>query len=246
MPVVLLTLSSTSIDRVEGTDSGSVTEVNSDDRDTERMRATGSGWSTREKKDRLDSATRSQLLDAAKKVLEARGYARTTIADIAEEAGVSRATFYVYFASKAAVFAVLAENVRDAFLGAQELHGIDPDDPYAVAEATNAAYLDVYAENLSFMTVLRHQSLSDVEIRTLWNDIRSGPARRSARYIERLAKQGIAEPAAPPAVIAQASGAIVADLAAELVENPSRRAALVTHLTSMFLRLVGVTQPREA
>jgi AcrR family transcriptional regulator len=209
------------------------------------MGVTGPGWATREKKDRQDSATRSRLLDAAKQVLEERGYAATTVADITAAAGVSRATFYVYFASKEDVFSVLAEHVRDAFLAAQELHGIDRDDPYAVAEATNAAYLDVYAENLAFMTVLRHQSLSDADLHALWQQIRTEPIERSARYIRRLARRGWANPAAPPRVVAQASGAIVADLAAELVADPSRRSQIVAQLTAMFLRLVGVGEPQQ-
>ena len=207
------------------------------------MTVTGAGWATREKKNREDSATRSRLLDAAKQVLEEHGYAATTVADITTAAGVGRATFYVYFASKEDVFAVLAEQVRDAFLAAQELHGIDRDDPHAVAEATNAAYLDAYAENLAFMTVLRHQSLSDADLHALWQQIRTEPIERSARYIRRLTRQGRAHPAAPPRVVAQASGAIVADLAAELVDDPSRRPRIVAQLTSMFLRLVGVSEP---
>ena len=198
------------------------------------------GWSTREKKDRQDSATRMLLLDAAKRVLAERGYAHTTVADITAAADVGRATFYVYFASKQECFAVLARDVRDAFLAAQELHDIDPDDPYAVAEATNAAYLDVYAANLSFMTVLRHQSLVDPEITALWEEIRAHPTRRSARYIRRLVRAGVAEPAAPPEVVARSSGAIAAEMAAKLVADPSRRDELVAQLTAMFLRLVGV------
>lgn len=205
------------------------------------MTAARPGWSTREKKDRQDSATRALLLDAARKVLAERGYAHTTIAAITAEARVGRATFYVYFASKQECFAVLARDVRDAFLAAQDLSGIDADDPYAVAEATNAAYLDVYAANLSFMTVLRHQSLSDPEINALWEEIRAHPTRRTARYIRRLVRQGVAEPAAPPEVVARSSGALAAELAPRLVADPSCRPELVAYLTSMFLRLVGVT-----
>ena len=56
--------------------------------------------------------TRASLLNAAALVFARLGYARTTVADITAAADVSRATFYVYFASKAEVFAVVAAWVR--------------------------------------------------------------------------------------------------------------------------------------
>src|SRR5699024_1679828 len=89
-------------------------------------------WATRTKHDRADSTTRAVLLTAARRVFEHSGYARTTVARITEEAGVGRATFYVYFSSKEEVFSVLAEQVKDSFLAGQELNGIDADDPHAV------------------------------------------------------------------------------------------------------------------
>jgi AcrR family transcriptional regulator len=138
-------------------------------------------WATRVKHDRADSATRADLLQAARRVFERNGYARTTVAGITAEAGVGRATFYVYFASKEEVFAVLAEGVRDRFLASQELDGIDADDPCAVAGVTIRAFLDAYTENLAFVTVLQHQSLSDPEMSALWEEIHGLPRRRSAR-----------------------------------------------------------------
>src|SRR4051794_12975362 len=111
-------------------------------------------WAVREKLDRADSVTHNLLLDAAQRVFETKGFSLTTIAGITREAGVSRATFYVYFASKEQVFAVLAHRVRDRLVAAHELTGTDPDDPWAVATATTTAYLDAYADSLSFLTVL--------------------------------------------------------------------------------------------
>ena len=93
-------------------------------------------WSVRTGRDRLDSQTRAALIAAAKLTFSQLGYARTTVADITERAEVSRATFYVYFASKDDVFRVLTEQLRDAFLEAQEAHGADQDDPAAVAAAS--------------------------------------------------------------------------------------------------------------
>lgn len=199
-----------------------------------------SGWATREKLNREDSATRAALLGAARAVFERRGYARTTIADITTEAEVSRATFYVYFASKADVFAVLAEELRDRFVAAQELTGIDVDDPYAVLEATIAAYLDVYTENLVFITVLEHQSITEPAMYALWEEIHTRPQHRATRYIERLASHGIADPAAPAESVARATGGMIANSAALLLREPHRREDTVADLTAMYLRLLGL------
>jgi AcrR family transcriptional regulator len=43
---------------------------------------------------------RTQILDAAARVLAERGYHRTTVRDIAREAGVADGTIYLYFSSK--------------------------------------------------------------------------------------------------------------------------------------------------
>lgn len=52
---------------------------------------------------------REQLLDAARNVFAKRGYARSTVDDIALEAGVARGTFYLYFGDKRDVFAELID-----------------------------------------------------------------------------------------------------------------------------------------
>lgn len=183
---------------------------------------------------------RAELLVAARRVFERSGYARATIADITEQAGVSRATFYVYFASKPDVFAVLAQQVRDRFLAAQELTGLNADDPYEVAEATIARYLDAYAENLAFITVLEHQSITDTAMKALWQEIHSRPHRRSARYIQRLVDEGRADPAASADAVARAAGGMAAAFAPHLVNNPALRPQIVADLTAMFHRLLGL------
>src|SRR5690606_41572486 len=100
---------------------------------------TKKAWATREKRDRADSATRAALLAAARTVFERRGYARTTVAGITAEAGVGRATFYVYFASKAEAFAVPPEPVRDRLLARRDLFGVGAGHPAPGARAALSA-----------------------------------------------------------------------------------------------------------
>ena len=47
-------------------------------------------------------ATREQILDVAEELFHRIGYAKTTIADIAQEMGMSSANVYRFFPSKSA------------------------------------------------------------------------------------------------------------------------------------------------
>ncbi|WP_017606630.1 TetR/AcrR family transcriptional regulator [Nocardiopsis alkaliphila] len=199
-------------------------------------------WATRVEHDRVDSATRAVLLTAARRVFEDKGYARTTVAGITTEAGVGRATFYVYFADKEEVFAVLARQVRDRFVASQELDGVDADDPHAVAEATITAYLEAYDENLALVTVLRHQSLADPAMGELWEEIHGLPLRRSAHYTRRLVERGMASPAASPEAVARAAGGMVAAFAGQGATTPHERDRTARELTAMYVRLLGLPE----
>ncbi len=59
-------------------------------------------------------ATRQQILDSAERVFAARGVARTTMADIAADAGVSRGAIYWHFTSKSDVFHAMFDRQHDA------------------------------------------------------------------------------------------------------------------------------------
>ncbi|MER5750364.1 TetR/AcrR family transcriptional regulator [Streptomyces sp. NPDC002088] len=75
------------------------------------------GESLREAQKRL---TRERLIEAAFTAFRERGYATATAAHIAAEAGASRATFYLYFPSKAEVVIELLERIEPAVLEAYQ------------------------------------------------------------------------------------------------------------------------------
>jgi AcrR family transcriptional regulator len=58
------------------------------------------------------SATRQRLLDASEQVFARLGYHEASIARITEAAGVGQGTFYLYFASKLAIFEELVEDLN--------------------------------------------------------------------------------------------------------------------------------------
>jgi len=68
-----------------------------------------------ERKTRSESARaarREEILAAARHVFSRQGFRGTTIADIAEEAGIALGTIYLYFPSKEDVFAALNEELN--------------------------------------------------------------------------------------------------------------------------------------
>jgi AcrR family transcriptional regulator len=59
------------------------------------------------------AARREEILDAARRVFAQRGFRGTTIADIAEAAGIALGTIYLYFPSKEDVFAALNQRLQE-------------------------------------------------------------------------------------------------------------------------------------
>jgi AcrR family transcriptional regulator len=57
--------------------------------------------------------TRAAVLDAARDLIAERGFAATTMADVAERAGVTRRAVYLHFATKADLLAALFDYVSD-------------------------------------------------------------------------------------------------------------------------------------
>ena len=97
---------------------------------------------------------RRRLLDAMSHTVATKGYAETTIADLAAEARVSRRTFYEHFDDKAQCLIALYEAAS-----AQALHvlrdAIDPKrDWHDQVEAALAAYLATLAGNPKLLRTL--------------------------------------------------------------------------------------------
>lgn len=211
------------------------------------MARTHKAWAVRTARDRTEAPARARLLDAAEAVFARRGLGPATVADITAEAGVSRAGFYVYFASKEEIFRVLAVRVRDAFLAAQEVPGVDTGDPGAVAEASVGAVIAACARHQPLLVLLEQQARTDLGVRRLWDEIRERPVRRHARYIRRLADRGEAAPVADPLAVARAVGGMCAEFARRVAARPETYDAAVRDVSTMYLHLLGAgpVRPRR-
>jgi len=79
-------------------------------------------------------ARRAQLLSAARTVFASLGYHRSSVAQIIEEAGVARGTFYNYFESKRACFQAVLGEMMDAVTAAVHPIDVSRDIPVQVRE----------------------------------------------------------------------------------------------------------------
>src|SRR3954469_19318994 len=64
------------------------------------------------------ASTRGALIDAARRLWAARGYAEVGTPEIAKAAGVTRGAMYHQFADKAALFLAVIEQVEEQLVGA--------------------------------------------------------------------------------------------------------------------------------
>ena len=97
---------------------------------------------------------RRRLLDAMAHTVALKGYADTTIADLAAEARVSRRTFYEHFADKSACLIALYEAASAQALSVLR-SAIDPRrDWHAQVESALGAYLETLASNPKLLRTL--------------------------------------------------------------------------------------------
>ncbi len=97
-------------------------------------------------REQVEMSQRLRMLDALANATAEKGYAHTTVADVLERAGVSRATFYEHFRSKEEAFLAAYEAGVDLLLaGAVDALAEVGDDPLARFDHVLGAYLETLA-----------------------------------------------------------------------------------------------------
>jgi TetR/AcrR family acrAB operon transcriptional repressor len=82
--------------------------------------------------------TRQEIIAAARRVFAERGVSRTTLADIAKEAGVTRGAIYWHFKNKPDLFFAMMEQVSLPMVDLMEenLPAVNPGDPLRGIQAS--------------------------------------------------------------------------------------------------------------
>lgn len=157
--------------------------------------------------------TRDALVAAARTVFERDGYVDARITDITAEAGVATGSFYTHFDGKTGVFAAVMAEVHEETLHPRLEATAARDDPVAVIEAANRAYLLAYRRNAKLMGLMEQVALIDDDFRKLRLERARAFARRNAKSIRRLQADGLADPGLDPLLAAHAINGMVSRMA---------------------------------
>lgn len=121
----------------------------------------------RSKKLRHGPVTREQILDSSLRLFSEKGFARTSVRDIAQAAGITDAAIYYHFASKRDLFeALIEERGFTAALDDLEQVEITADDPVAVIHTLSVNALRFIYQNRDLMKVLMIEAMADDPVAT--------------------------------------------------------------------------------
>ncbi|CAL9675031.1 hypothetical protein SUDANB105_07812 [Streptomyces sp. enrichment culture] len=157
--------------------------------------------------------TRAALVKAARKVFERDGYLDTRLTDITKEARCAAGSFYTYFANKEEVLAAVLLEAQEDMMhpGMGRVQGTD--DPYAVLEASNRAYLAAYKRNAKLMALLEQVAQVEPEFREFRSRRGDAFIRRNARGIADLQARGVADREVDPMMASRALSGMVSVMA---------------------------------
>jgi AcrR family transcriptional regulator len=183
-----------------------------------------------------------RLVAAARTVFERDGYLDARLVDIAAEANTATGSFYTYFANKAEIFAAVLEDMQEEMLHPHIRETTDSDDPIAVIEAANRAYLLAYDRNAKLMPVLEQAATIDDNVRELRRIRGRAFAERNARSIRDLQERGIADPDIDPLLAAAALGSMVGRMAYStyVMGDKWKHEELVTTLTRLWVNALRI------
>jgi AcrR family transcriptional regulator len=146
-------------------------------------------------------ATRREILDAAQRLFEQQGYAATTMAAIATEAGVALKTVYIAFETKSGVLRalwnlLLRGGEGDVPVAEQRwyLETLDEPDPERQLRRNAENSRNGKARIGAIVEVIRAGAASDPEIAALWERIQTEYRANQGAIVERLHAKGVLRP----------------------------------------------------
>ena len=200
------------------------------------------GWTkARDIRRDLESETKDGLLAAARSVFSSQGFDAATIGEIAAAADVSRPSFYVYFATKAEAFRVVAATLRDEILEAHHHPKPMADDPVLVVRASIEAFITIYVDNLELLDVIEKRAQTDPQVAEINAVIVGKPFRRILRQIISVRESGLATPLVDEEYAAHLMDAVIVDAASATRKNRSRLDYYIDQATRVYFAIIGFT-----
>lgn len=140
--------------------------------------------------------TRAQILTATERMLERVALSDLSVAQIIEQAEISRATFYFYFSSKYdVVVGLLAKIMNDVYdVASPFINRLDEDEPVAAMRLSlEAAAATWQTHRLALRAVSEHWNAVP-ELRTLWLGVVQRFTDGVSAEIDRQRDAGLAPP----------------------------------------------------
>ena len=143
------------------------------------------------------------VCDALEALLATRTLSDLSVAEILRAAGVSRGSFYFYFASKHAVLAALAERVNDEVFDATQtwLHRAEGEPPERALRDSMRGALALWREHAPVIRAMVESWRGDAELEAAWMRLIGRFSASAAEQIERERAAGLAPPGADAAAL---------------------------------------------
>jgi AcrR family transcriptional regulator len=138
-----------------------------------------------------DRVPRRRILAAARRRFETYGYRRTSIAEIARDAGIAVGTVYRYFAGKEAVFLAVVEQLNEAWLEASRQALDGPGTAVERMSRLGAASVRFVAENALINAIAMRDT--DIVFAPLLERIHDDMTRQNVAMIADVIRDGIRE-----------------------------------------------------
>jgi len=143
------------------------------------------------------AATRSEILDAAQRRFEGNGYAATTMAEIAKEAGVALKTVYLAFQTKSGLLRtlwnlLLRGDESDRPVGERRwyLDVLEEKDPERQLRLNAGNSVSGKRRISAILEVIRSAASVDTDVTALWQRIQTEYHANQRAIIERLHERG--------------------------------------------------------
>jgi AcrR family transcriptional regulator len=157
---------------------------------------------------------RAGILDAALRVFGQYGYRRTSMDDIAREAGIGKGTIYLSFPGKEEVFQALSRRLAQRMLADAEAASRRPGTTADKLAAMHAAWFGTYADTIS-------RSPHAAELLDAKHRLSADLVADAATRYKRLVRDVLTEAAAAGELDLEPAG-LTADTAAELLIASAR------------------------
>jgi TetR/AcrR family transcriptional regulator, ethionamide resistance regulator len=149
------------------------------------------------------SRAESAILDATEQLLRERPLHQLSVADIIDAAGVSRSSFYAYFASKTAVIAECLRAVMDQVVVAvRPFHQQSEGDAEAAIRLSLQQWVEVCKRHGALLRTVSEEWPHDAELRRLWFEMLETVTAGTARVIRGARASGQAPGGADPRTLA--------------------------------------------